>query len=81
MSLSDSGVQAFLEGKENQITERNTKVTNSVALVMEFIGAENVYLKDFLCYFFFRRKPFVTTHLDYNINDEDFSLSYVHEVK
>ena len=40
-----------------------------------------VYLKDFLCYFFFRRKPFVTTHLDYNINDEDFSLSYVHEVK
>ena len=49
MSLSDSGVQAFLEGEENQITERNTKVTNSVALVMEFIGAENVYLKDFLC--------------------------------
>ena len=48
---------------------------------MEFIGAENVYLEDFLCYFFFRRKPFVTTHLDYNINDEDFSLSYVHEVK
>ena len=41
MSLSDSGVQAFLEGEENQNTERNTKVTNSVALVMEFIGAEN----------------------------------------
>ena len=37
MSLSDSGVQAFLEGEENQNTERNTKVTNSVALVMEFI--------------------------------------------
>ena len=80
MSLSGSGVQAFLEGEENQITERNTKVTNSVALVMEFIGAENVYPKDFLCYFF-RRKPFVTTHIDYNINNEDFSLSYVHEVK
>ena len=41
MSLSDSGVKAFLEGEENQNTERNTKVTNSVALVMEFIGAEN----------------------------------------
>ena len=41
MSLSDSGVQAFLEGEENQNTERNTKVTNSVALVMEFIRAEN----------------------------------------
>ena len=41
MSLSDNGVQAFLEGEENQNTERNTKVTNSVALVMEFIRAEN----------------------------------------
>ena len=41
VSLSDSGVQAFLEGEENQNTERNTKVTNSVALVMEFIRVEN----------------------------------------
>ena len=41
MSLSDSGVQAFLEGEENQNTERNTKVTNSVALVIKFLGAEN----------------------------------------
>ena len=41
VSLSDSGVQAFLEGEENQNTERKTKVTNSVALVIKFLGAEN----------------------------------------
>ena len=41
MSLSDSGVQAFLEGEENQNTERNTKVMNSGALVMEFLRADN----------------------------------------
>ena len=41
MSLSDSGVQAFLEGEENQNTERKTKVMNSVALEIKFLGAEN----------------------------------------
>lgn len=41
VSLSNSGVQAFLEGEENQNTERKTKVTNSVALVIKFLGAEN----------------------------------------
>ena len=41
VSLSDSGVQAFLEGEENQNTERKTKVMNSVALVIKFLGAEN----------------------------------------
>ena len=65
VSLSEKEVQIFLEGEENQNTERKLepKVTYSVALVMAFLAGENenrqvedlpqadlaVCLKDFFC--------------------------------
>ena len=39
VSLTDSIVQAFLEGEENPNTERKTKVTHSGAFVMAFLGS------------------------------------------
>ena len=41
VSLTDSEAQTFLEGEENQYTERKPKVTYSVALVLAFLSAEN----------------------------------------
>ena len=38
VSLTDSIVQTFLEGEENQNTERKTKATYSGASVMAFLG-------------------------------------------
>ena len=41
LSLTDSEVQTFLEGKKNQYTKEKPKVTYSVALVLAFLSAEN----------------------------------------
>ena len=41
VSLTDCGVQTFLEGEENQYTKRKTEVTYSVALVLVFLSTEN----------------------------------------
>ena len=39
--LTDSEVQTFLQGYENQYTKRKLEVTSSVALVLAFLSAEN----------------------------------------
>ena len=41
VSLTDSDVQTFLEGEENQFTKKKPKVSYFVALVVAFIAAEN----------------------------------------
>ena len=46
VSLTDSDVQTFLEGKENQYTKEKPKVAYSVASVMAFLTAENENLED-----------------------------------
>lgn len=50
LTASDSDVQTFLGGEENQNTERKTKATYSVALVLAFLaaGSENRELEDLL---------------------------------
>ena len=63
VSLTDSEVQTYLEGKINNVPKEKPKVKYSVALVLAFLAAENenrqleglpladfaVYLKDFFC--------------------------------
>ena len=39
VSLTDSEVQTFLEGKKSQYTKEKPKVTYSVALVLAFLSA------------------------------------------
>ena len=41
VSLTDSDVQKFLEGKKTKIRKEKPKVTYSVALVMVLLAAEN----------------------------------------
>ena len=41
VSLTDSEVQTFLEGEENQLLKEKLKVMYSVALVLAFLSAEN----------------------------------------
>ena len=39
--MTDSKVQTFVEGEENQYAKRKPKFTYSVALVLAFLSAEN----------------------------------------
>ena len=41
VSLTDSDVHTFLEGEETKIRKEKPKATNSVALVVAFLAAEN----------------------------------------
>ena len=64
VSLTNSDVNTFLEGKENQYTKKKPKCKYEVALTTAFLAAESenrqledlpqadvaVYLKDFFCW-------------------------------